>query len=630
DERKHQKLLEAISSLGVFCRRRKRVGERSEAAAQMSEFSVTPAGEAGDQIDLSELIGTVEQTPGVAAHTAKQLKNLQRMKKTVESPLSKQQSQKVQRAAAFQKAATEVSRWSAFITQNRRAEQLVFPLNQEPSGPKPVERVAMGWTARTPLEEEIFSLLANKQPIDDPALTPADEASVRAMSLEEARARRAELQKNRALQSYYEARARREKRIKSKKFHKVQNKGKKKEFLRRFEDLAKADPGALEELQKVEVARMQERMSLKHQNSGRWARTKAIMAKYDQDARKAMQEQLEVHKLTQKVAQKMLPQFVNDVERGGDPSNPWMRGTLSEEPTEGSGVEPSRREEGMRLEKTSKHNPPNLSSTNHLFPGLIQKHLKGSTADLLLREFESRRKERQEEEFHRGPDEAQLEDAQQDDDVLHPGAPPPTLAPPPAESPPPEAPLTKKKRKRRGIELTEVLTKGSVEVRVPLPLSLEEDEDQEEVQDQRGLIREAFAGDDVVADFLKDKRAHEDAAAPKTVDLTLPGWGEWAGVGLPPSRAKRRRFRVRAPAPSSRKDAKLPAVIISEQRNGAAGLHQVSALPFPFETQEQFESTVRVPVGRTWNTERTVSKATAPRVLTQLGAIIQPMARQEL
>ncbi|CAF94850.1 unnamed protein product, partial [Tetraodon nigroviridis] len=222
DERKHQKLLEAISSLGGGRRlRRKRVGERSEAAAQMSEFSVTPAGEAGDQIDLSELIGTVEQTPGVAAHTAKQLKNLQRMKKTVESPLSKQQSQKVQRAAAFQKAATEVSRWSAFITQNRRAEQLVFPLNQEPSGPKPVER----------------------QPIDDPALTPADEASVRAMSLEEARARRAELQKNRALQSYYEARARREKRIKSKKFHKVQNKGKKKEFLRRFEDLAKADPG---------------------------------------------------------------------------------------------------------------------------------------------------------------------------------------------------------------------------------------------------------------------------------------------------------------------------------------------------------------------------------------------------
>lgn len=343
------------------------MGERSEASAQMSEFTVTTAGEAGDQIDLSELIGTVEQTPGVATKTAKQLKNLQRIKKTIESPLSKQQSEKIQRAVAFQKVTTEVSRWSGIIIQNQRAEQLVFPLNQEPSGPKPMERVVMGWKARTPLEEEIFSLLtANKQPIDDPVLTPADEASISAMSLEEAKIRRAELQKNRALQSYYEARARRERRIKSKKFHKVQKKGKKKEFLRRFEEMAKTDPAAaLEELNKIEVARMQERMSLKHQNSGKWARSKAIMAKYDQEARRAMQEQLEVHKdLTQRMVQKdeeeeeeeqvqqqeeeMLPEIVNDAEPGGDCSNPWMRGKLSEEPREeqkSSGVERSSQQE---------------------------------------------------------------------------------------------------------------------------------------------------------------------------------------------------------------------------------------------------------------------------------------------
>lgn len=331
----------------------------------MSEFSVTTAGEAGDQIDLSELIGTMEQTSGVSGQSTKQLKNLQRIKKTIDSPLSKQQSEKIQRTVAFQKASTEVSRWSGIITQNQRAEQLVFPLNQEPSGPRPMERVVMGWKAQTPLEQEIFSLLtANKQPIDDPVLTPADEASVRAMSLEEAKIRRAELQKNRALQSYYEARARREKRIKSKKYHKIQNKGKRKELLRRFEEMVKSDPAAaLVELNRIEVARMQERMSLKHQNSGKWARSKAVMAKYDQEARKAMQEQLEVHKeLTQRMVQKeeeedeeeeqqeeeMLPEFVNDAERGGDPANPWMRGKLSEEPSEeqkSNDVETSRREE---------------------------------------------------------------------------------------------------------------------------------------------------------------------------------------------------------------------------------------------------------------------------------------------
>lgn len=105
--------------------------------------------------------------------------------------------------------------------------------------------------AQTPLEQEIFGLLhKTQQPITDPLLTPEEMASVQAMSLEEvrlhpvgawlwgtlplphaspraphpsprapwqARRRRAELQKARAVQSYYEAKARRAKRIKSKK-----------------------------------------------------------------------------------------------------------------------------------------------------------------------------------------------------------------------------------------------------------------------------------------------------------------------------------------------------------------------------------------------------------------------------
>lgn len=40
--------------------------------------------------------------------------------------------------------------------------------------------------AQTPLEQQIFSLLhSNHQPVTDPVLTPVEEASIRAMSLEE-------------------------------------------------------------------------------------------------------------------------------------------------------------------------------------------------------------------------------------------------------------------------------------------------------------------------------------------------------------------------------------------------------------------------------------------------------------
>lgn len=167
-------------------------------------------------------------------------------------------------------------------------------------------------------------------------------------------------------------------------------------------------------------------------------------------------------------------------------------------------------------------------------------------------------------------------------------------------------------------------------IKVPLAPTVADSEDSEEKLDQRGLIKEAFAGDDVVSDFLKDKKRQEDAGKAKDVDLTLPGWGAWGGTGIKPSRRKHKRFRVKAPPAPPRKDQRLPDVIISEKRNSSLSLHQVSSLPFPFQTHTQFESTVRSPLGRTWNTERAVKSITKPRLVTQLGAIIQPMGDEQM
>lgn len=694
DERKRQKLLEAISALGG--KRKKRLGERSEAAVHMSEFMVNAQGE-DDKIDLSDLIGTMEKTPAVPVKAKKQLKNLQQGKRTIECPVSKQESERIQRDVAFQKAAEEVSRWNVIIKQNEKAEQLVFPLNQEPAGPKPMERVVTGWKAQTPLEQEVFALLsANKQPINDPILTPAEESSLRAMSLEEAKIRRAELQKARALQSYYEAKARRERKIKSKKYHKVHNKAKRKEFVKKFEEMVKTDPAAaLDELNKMELSRMQERMSLKHQNSGKWAKSKGIMAKYDEGSRKAMQQQLEVNKeLTQKLVTSLdkeeekeeeggeaevMPDFVNDAEQVLDLSNPWMRGKLSEEKerivnltaeeagTAGNAAEEEKDEEEVEeteeekllrefdSRRTLRHaqetdtgpvicvdeeneaaaedldasnkEEEELSEFTSLFRGLAQSH---QDADAEQAEAVASHGDTQLEEVLMGirtvedVEPLTQEELATDKESVEP-------QPLPARENLSSTKNAGKNRKRnRGIELTEVLTKKTKTIQVPLAPTIEDTEDSDEKLDQRGLIKEAFAGDDVVSDFLRDKRKKEEAGKPKVVDLTLPGWGEWGGTGLQPSRNKRRRFRIkRAPSPP-RKDQRLPNVIISEKRNSSISLHQVNTLPFPFENHTQFEGTICSPLGRTWNTERTVKKITKRKVVTKLGAIIEPMAQEEL
>lgn len=57
---------------------------------------------------------------------------------------------------------------------------------------------------------------------------------------------------------------------------------------------------------------------------------------------------------------------------------------------------------------------------------------------------------------------------------------------------------------------------------------------------------------------------------------------------------------------------------------------QVSELPFPFERHQQFEQSMRTPVGSTWNTQRAFQKLTAPRVITRTGHIIQPISAEDI
>ncbi|KAK7165419.1 hypothetical protein R3I94_003700 [Phoxinus phoxinus] len=681
DERKHNKLLEAISSLGG--RKRKKQSERSEASVQVSEFAVNAEG-TGEKVNLSDLLGTVEKNSGTSNKTKKQLRNLQNSKETLELPLNKQQTEKIQRGIAYEKTAQEVSCWNPIIVQNRKAEQVVFPLKQEPLGPRRVEQVVAGWKVQTPLEQEIFRLLHNNsQPVVDPVLTPVEEASLKAMSLEEAKIRRAELQKARALQSYYEAKAKREKKIKSKKYHRVQKKARRKEFLKQFEDMCKTNPEvALEELKKMEMSRMTERMSLKHQNKGKWAKSKAIMAKYDESARKAMQEQLQMNKdLTQKMVvlsddeheskdeeSETVPDFVNDPEPIIDSVNPWMKGRLTREQPEVRCVTPEEAEAAVednteeellgeferkrRLRQADEEGSTPAEEKEHASEVVVEENEdvveisdneenddkeeeEEEEEEVDVSEFNSlfklmrseKTQEGQEEDgeglLDEGPIRVQnMEDLEVLGEVFEPQ---PTVAPSRPQTTVAEAASAPTNKKNMEIDLREVLTKEAKVINVPFFPTVVEDEHDEQIS----IIKEAFAGDDVISDFMKDKRKQEAAARPKVVDLTLPGWGEWGGIGLKPSRWKRRRFRVKMAPPPPRQDQKLPDVIISEKRNASLAPHQVSHLPFPFENPAQFESCIRTPIGPTWNTQNVVKKMTKPKVVTTMGAIIEPMVKED-
>ncbi|KAJ2857852.1 hypothetical protein GGI22_003419 [Coemansia erecta] len=146
---------------------------------------------------------------------------------------------------------------------------------------------------------------------------------------------------------------------------------------------------------------------------------------------------------------------------------------------------------------------------------------------------------------------------------------------------------------------------------------------------QRELVEQAFAEDDIVeAEFAAEKDAVMNEEAPKDLDLTLPGWGNWGGSGIAPKKNKVIR---KAPAGSgtekrNRMDSEMGSVIISQKQLKAANKYYSSNVPFPYYTADQYEETLQVPLGKEWNTTKSFSKMIKPRILTKAGRIIDPLS----
>lgn len=169
----------------------------------------------------------------------------------------------IKREVGFENTKKELKKWNSIITKNRIAESLQFPLNQ-PSALKlePTNEFISRFRLQSDLEKELAALEPQKENIEQ----KGNEFS---LTLKEVVMKRKEAARIRAqqvcieisilstllyvkgvifnficFQSYREAKARRQGKIKSKKFHRVQRKEKVKLQLKEFEQLQKTDRSA--------------------------------------------------------------------------------------------------------------------------------------------------------------------------------------------------------------------------------------------------------------------------------------------------------------------------------------------------------------------------------------------------
>ncbi|EJS42501.1 utp14p [Saccharomyces arboricola H-6] len=188
-----------------------------------------------------------------------------------------------------------------------------------------------------------------------------------------------------------------------------------------------------------------------------------------------------------------------------------------------------------------------------------------------------------------------------------------------------------KKRKGKSNDHEELLLTAddSTKLKIVDPYGGSDDEQggNEFMFKQQEVIAEAFAGDDVVAEFQEDKKRVIDDEDDKEIDTTLPGWGEWAGAGSKPKN-KRRKFIKKVKGvvnKDKRKDKNLQNVIINEKVNKKNLKYQSSAVPFPFENREQYERSLRMPIGQEWTSRASHQELIKPRIMTKPGQVIDPL-----
>lgn len=134
-------------------------------------------------------------------------------------------------------------------------------------------------------------------------------------------------------------------------------------------------------------------------------------------------------------------------------------------------------------------------------------------------------------------------------------------------------------------------------------------------------LAEAFENDDIINDFEQEVEK-EDKKNNVTEEALLPGWGSWGGQGVKERNSKY----IKKVSLVKKKDR----IIISSAPNEKLQKHLISSVPFPFKSLQDFEASMRLPIGRDFIPETAHRKLTMPAVVTKAGTVIEPMSEDVL
>ncbi|KAH9897707.1 Utp14 protein-domain-containing protein [Cubamyces lactineus] len=271
-------------------RKRRLLPERTEAGAENEFVASSGTG----KLNLDDLLAPLEgQSSNLQSlkKSAKVLSSSSGKVKTLSAPLPQRAAEKLDREAAYEQTKEEVDKWKATMQRIKEAEHLSFPLQAEPKSRTSNLELAAKFKPTTELESAVDKLLKSAK-MRENEIAQTESLKMNHLSVEEVAARRAELAKMRDLMFRAEAKAKRIAKIKSKTYRRLKKKERARLAAKLGED-SEEDLDDEEARLKREVERARERATLRHKNTGKWAKAMRGRGELDEDQRRDINEMLD-------------------------------------------------------------------------------------------------------------------------------------------------------------------------------------------------------------------------------------------------------------------------------------------------------------------------------------------------
>ena len=284
DEEGHNQLLSAIERYSkasdVNSSSGNGHGHIAQASAE-STFSSLLDSSSTDAVSLDALLGALEDSGGLKA--VKQ--RLSTLEKVASAPkyVHKAHSDRMERGLTYQSTSQEMAKWQQIVQENKHARSL--DLAEDKRHLPSYKTLIQTFQPSTDMEKEVQMVLISSGQADERVAESQEQTALvgKQLTAEELRERHAALAKVKALLFYEQRKRNRINKIKSKTYHRILKRRKKRlegggkgdehdlsdDELRQELNLQEGEGGVDEE----EITkRIKERMDLRHKNTGKWAR----------------------------------------------------------------------------------------------------------------------------------------------------------------------------------------------------------------------------------------------------------------------------------------------------------------------------------------------------------------------